>query len=108
MESDLRHAFLSNSIPTIAVDLPSTVLATLSADTNWIHNTENWKNLVNEHPILSGSGGGGNVSGGGSGGSGGGGVGGSLREVVGKKKGEGCKWVVLFGVRDDRPFLVRL
>jgi len=95
MGTDLKEALLANAIPTIAADIPSAAFAALSADTSWMTNGEAWKSVVGEYPALGHTGGGG-------------GGGGSLREVVVRKKGEGCRWVLLFSVRDDRAFLVQL
>jgi len=91
MGVDLKQTLLSNGIPTIAADVSSAAFAALSADTSWITSGEAWKSLVGEYRAL-----------------GYGGIGANVKEVVERKKAEGCRWVVLFSVRDDRAFLLRL
>lgn len=35
-------------------------------------------------------------------------VGASVREMIIRKRGDGWRWVVLYAVREDRPFLLKL
>jgi translation initiation factor 2-alpha kinase 4 len=92
LESDLKSALQSNQCPTIAVDLPSTVLSTLAnANPAWVTNDDTWKTITNEQKdnalqglLL------------------------QVREVVSRKKLEGAKWTLLISVKDERVYVLKL
>ena len=88
-ELELKRELAGGST-VIAVDVPSASLSALTVDTSWVSSGEAWRALVSEHGALQG-------------------VGSALRETVQqalqrKKSG----YVLLFSVRDDKMFLLRL
>lgn len=114
MEGELRREFGMGSVPVVAADVSSAACGLLCADTGWIQSSEAWRALL-QHPSsmpsssssskennnswddrdrptasLQGS------------------VGSSLRELVMKIRAEGWRYVVLYAVRDERPFLLKL
>lgn len=114
----MRREFGMGSVPIIAADVSSAACGLLCGDTTWIQSSEAWRALI-QHPSsttsssyssrgeinsnsswddnrerptasLQGS------------------VGSSLRELVMKKRAEGWRYVVLYAVREERPFLLKL
>lgn len=105
MDGELRREFGMGSVPIIAADVSSAACGVLCSDTAWIQSSEAWRALLQptsstssskdndkERPMASLQGS----------------VGASLREVVMKKRAEGRRYVVLYAVRDERPFLLKL
>jgi translation initiation factor 2-alpha kinase 4 len=109
----LRREFGMGSLPIIAADVSSAACGLLCADTSWMQSSEAWRALLQqasstssskdnnsrdrtwderERPSASLQGS----------------VGASLRELVMKKRAEGRRYVVLYAVRDERPFLLKL
>lgn len=113
MENDLRREFVLGNVPIIAADVSSASCGVLcAADPGWMTSAEAWKALL--HPTGSSS-----LSSLSSHGGGGerdesatasllGSVGTSLRDAVLAKRAAGWRYVVLYAVRDERPFLLKL
>jgi len=87
-EQELKRE-LAGGAPVIAVDAPAATLAALTVDTSWVSSPEAWRGLVSEHGALQGMGNG-------------------LRETVQALQRRKSGYALLFSVRDDKMFLLRL
>jgi len=87
MEAELKREM--GAVPVIAADISSLTFAALTGDASWITGGDAWRVLLAEHPSLQP-------------------IGVSFRETIQKKKAEQCKYVLLFSVRDDKAFLLRV
>lgn len=79
-----------SNVPIIAVDVNDSVFEQMTKSTVWITDENAWKALVACFPTQQSS------------------YAHQIRESVLRRKSEGCKFVILFAVKEERPFLITL
>jgi eukaryotic translation initiation factor 2-alpha kinase 4 len=81
---------LSNGMPTVAVDVPSTVFDAMTRNSSWVTEDEAWRQIANGVPTQHSP------------------YAHQIREAVIKKKDEGHRFVLLFAVREEKVHLLNL
>jgi len=91
MSMQVKHA-VQSGLPTLAVDVPDVVFEAMAKDTEWItdENPEAWRTILASFPTQQTA------------------YAYQIKEAIGKRKEEGCKFVLLFTVRGERVCLLDL
>ena len=79
-----------SNVPIIAVDVNDSVFDQMTKSTAWITDENVWKTLVACFPTQQSS------------------YAHQIREAVLRRKVDGCKFLILFAVKEERPFLLTL
>ena len=79
-----------SGIPVIAIDTPANVFDSLCQSSSWITDDETWKTVASSFPLSSP------------------GYAPQIREAISRRQAEGHRFVLLFGVRDERVHLFAL
>lgn len=77
-------AAITNGVPMLAIDVPSTVFDVLVRSPNWIHDEDVWKPIVASMPALQSA------------------YAFQLRDAVAKRKAEGHSFIILYATREER------
>lgn len=77
-------------MPIIAIDVPTSVFEELTRNTSWINDENAWKSVFASFPTQQSA------------------YAYQVRDAVLKRRGEGCKFLLLFAVREERAFLLTL
>lgn len=77
-------------MPTIAVDVPSSVFDSMVKSASWLTDEETWKTMCAAFPTQQAS------------------YPNLIREAVLKKKGEGYRFVMLYAVKEERMQILQL
>lgn len=87
---DLKNAMAQSNVPIIAVDVSDSVFDQMTKSTAWLTDENAWKALVAHFPTSQSS------------------YAHQIREAVLRRKADGCRFLILFAVKEERPFLVNL
>lgn len=79
-----------SSVPVVAVDVSDSVFDQMTKSTAWLTDENAWKALVAYFPTSQSS------------------YAHQIREAVLRRKADGCKFLILFAVKEERPFLIIL
>ncbi|KAI0696604.1 hypothetical protein BC835DRAFT_1341525 [Cytidiella melzeri] len=84
----LKNTMLQSTMPIVAVDVPTLVFEEMSKNTTWINDDNTWKQLQAIFPPQQSV------------------YANQVREAVLRKKNDGCKFLILFLVREERASLL--
>ena len=84
----LKSSIQSGNVPLFAVDVPSCVFDLLARGDQYLTDDEAWRNIVSSFPAQSS------------------GYANQIREALAKRKADGCAYVLLFHVREERVALL--
>lgn len=79
-----------SNVPIVAVDVNESVFDQMTRNTSWLTDENLWKALVARFPTQQSS------------------YASQIRDAVLRRKAEGCKFLILFAVKEERPFLLTL
>ena len=87
---ELKNTIAHGDMPIIALDVPNAVFEEITKNTSWINDEHAWKAVLACFPTQQSA------------------YAYQVRDAVIKRKNEGCKFVILFSVREERAFLLTL
>ncbi|KAI0077507.1 Serine/threonine-protein kinase [Panus rudis PR-1116 ss-1] len=87
---ELKNSLLQSGMPILGVDVPITVFEEMSKNTSWITDEDAWKTLVSGFPPQHTP------------------YAHQVRDSVFRRKADGCKFLILFAVREERAALLTL
>ncbi len=87
---ELKNTASQSGIPTVAVDVPTTVFEEMIKNTGWVTDEDAWKAIAASFPPQHSA------------------YAHQVREAIIKRKSDGCKFLILFAVREERAFLLTL
>ncbi|THH00815.1 hypothetical protein EW026_g1755 [Hermanssonia centrifuga] len=87
---ELKNTASQSGIPTVAVDVPTTVFEEMIKNTGWVTDEDAWKAIATSFPPQHSA------------------YAHQVREAIIKRKADGCKFLILFAVREERAFLLTL
>ncbi|EKM52933.1 uncharacterized protein PHACADRAFT_259100 [Phanerochaete carnosa HHB-10118-sp] len=87
---DLKNAMAQSNVPIVAVDVSDSLFDQMTKSTMWLSDENAWKALVAQFPTSQSS------------------YAHQIREAVLRRKADGCKFLILFAVKEERPFLINL
>ena len=79
-----------SNLPIIAVDVSEAVFDQMTKSTAWITDENTWKTLVATFSAQQST------------------YAHQIREAILRRKADGCKFLILFAVKEERPFLMTL
>jgi eukaryotic translation initiation factor 2-alpha kinase 4 len=84
----LKDSIAQSSMPLVALDVPITVFEEMSKNTNWIGDDTTWRLVLTGFPPQQSA------------------YAHQIRDAVVKKKNDGCKFLILFAVKEERASLL--
>lgn len=87
---ELKNAMAQSNVPIIAVDVNDVVFDQMTKSTTWLTDENAWKALAACFPTQQTS------------------YANQIREAVLRRKADGYKFMILFAVKEERPFLISL
>ena len=87
---DLKTAMSQSNVPIVAVDVSDVTFEQMTKNTSWLSDENSWKALVASFPTQQSS------------------YAHQIRDAVLKRKADGCRFLILFAVKEERPFLLML
>ncbi len=88
MASRVKSAMQTGGLPLIAVDVSTTIFESLTKNDSWVMDDEAWRPIAAGFPTPHAA------------------YANVVREAVAKRKEDGCKFVLLFAVREERVALL--
>lgn len=79
-----------SEVPIIAVDVNDAVFEQMTKNTTWLTDENAWKTLVASFPTSQSA------------------YAQQIRESILRRKADGCKFLILFALKEERPFLFTL
>lgn len=79
-----------SNVPIVAVDVNDSIFDQMTKNISWLTDENAWKALVARFPTQQSS------------------YAYQIRDAVLRRKAEGCKFLILFAVKEERPFLLTL
>lgn len=86
----LKLAFQSGAIPSIAIDVPPSVFDALARSDAWVYNDEIWRTILQLFPTHHTS------------------FANQIRDAVARRRSEGAEYVLIQAVKEERVLLLSL